>query len=139
MLVCMERNNAELEVIPRAQALTTRMFDQIGVALVWRRLERCSEELRPIVILLSLDTPRELFPKALAASYPFEGVHIRVFYDRVRTVTDSCPLPVLLAHVLAHEIGHILQRTNAHSASGDEEPLGHERLHADGPSPTSLH
>lgn len=65
MLVCMERNNAELEVIPRAQALTTRMFDQIGVALVWRRLERCSEELRPIVILLSLDTPRELFPKAL--------------------------------------------------------------------------
>lgn len=116
--VCMEWNNAQLDVIRRARGLTTRMFDQIGVALVWRGLEHCPEELRPIVILLSLDTPRKVFPGALAISYPFEGVHIRVFYDRLRTVTESCPLPVLLAHVLAHEIGHILQRTNGHSASG---------------------
>lgn len=106
VLVCMERNADPLRVIPRAQALTTWMFDQIGVALVWRTLKHCPEETRPVVILLSLDTR------------PFEGVHIRVFYDRVRTVTGICPLPVLLAHVLAHEIGHILQGTDGHSASG---------------------
>jgi hypothetical protein len=91
------------------------MFDQIGVA---RGLEHCPEEPRPIIIRLSLDTPRELFPGAVAVSYPFEGVHIRVFYDRVRIVTESCPLPVLLGHVLAHEIGHILQGNDRHSASG---------------------
>jgi hypothetical protein len=94
------------------------MFDQIGVALVWRGLKHCPVKPRPIVILLSLNSPRELFPGALAVSYPFEGVHIRVFYDRVSIVTASCPLPVLLAHVLAHEIGHILHGTGQHSASG---------------------
>ena len=94
------------------------MFDQIGVVVLWRDLEHCPKNPRPVVIRLSFDTPREVFPKALASSYPFEGAHIRVFYDRVRTLTESCPLPVLLAHVLAHEISHILQGTDQHSASG---------------------
>jgi hypothetical protein len=118
VLVCMEWGADPDRVIPRAQALTTEMFDQIGVALVWRGLKHCPERPRPIVIRLSVDTPRKAFPGALAVSYPFEGVHIRVFYDRVRTVTPSCPLPVLLAHVVAHEIGHILQGDDRHSASG---------------------
>ena len=119
VLICMEWNNAQLDVIPRAQALTTWMFDQIGVALFWHRLKHCPKELRPIVIRLSVETPREVFPKALAISYPFEGVHIQVFYyDRMRAFTGPCPLPVLLAHVLAHEISHILQGTDQHSASG---------------------
>jgi hypothetical protein len=94
------------------------MFDQIGVALIWRDLEHCPREARPIVIRLSVGSPQELFPAALAVSYPFEGIHIRVFYDRVRTVTELCPLPVLLSHVLAHEVSHILQGTDRHSVSG---------------------
>lgn len=118
VLVCMDRGSDPWFVVPRAQALTAWMFDQIGVVLVWRDLQHCPKNPKPIVIRLSLDTPREVFPKALAASYPFEGVHIRVFYDRVRTVTAICPLPVLLAHVLAHEISHILQGTDQHSTSG---------------------
>ena len=118
VLVCMERTSDSSFVIERAQTLTTRMFDQIGVALIWRDLEHCPREARPIVIRLSVGSPRELFPAALAVSYPFEGVHIRVFYDRVHTVTELCPLPVLLSHVLAHEIGHILQSTDRHSGSG---------------------
>lgn len=118
VVVCMDRNFDPLGVVPRAQSLTTEMFDQIGVALVWRGLEHCRGEVRPIVIRLSVGSPRELLPGALAVSYPFEGVHIRVFYDRLFTVTERCPLPVLLAHVLAHEISHILQGTDEHSASG---------------------
>src|SRR5262249_9037943 len=37
-----------------------------------------------------------------------------------RLLSDSRPAnePRLLAHVLAHEIGHVLQRNNAHSESG---------------------
>ena len=118
VLVCMERGGDPFFAIPRAQLLATEMFDQIGVALVWCGLQHCSGQARPIVIHLSVDTPHGVFPGALAISYPFEGVHIRVFYDRVRSVTPSCPLHVLLAHVLAHEIGHILQGNDQHSASG---------------------
>ena len=118
MLVCMERTSDPSLVIDPAQTLTTEMFDQIGVALVWRDLKHCPGEARPIVIRLSVNTPRGVLPGALAVSYPFEGVHIQVFYDRVRTDTASCPLPVLLAHVLAHEIGHMLRGTDGHSAGG---------------------
>ena len=118
VLVCMERTSEPALVIDRAQNLTTWMFDQIGVALVWRDLKHCPGEARPIVIRLSVNTPRGVLPGALAVSYPFEGVHIQVFYDRVRTDTASCPLPVLLAHVLAHEIGHMLRGTDGHSAGG---------------------
>jgi hypothetical protein len=118
VLVCMERTSDPSLVIDRAQNLTTWMFDQIGVALVWRDLQHCPGEARPIVIRLSVNTPRGVLPGALAVSYPFEGVHIRVFYDRLLTVTERCPLSVLLAHVLAHEISHILQGTDEHSASG---------------------
>jgi hypothetical protein len=118
VVVCMERTSDPSLVIGRAKILTTQMFDQIDVALVWRGLKHCPEKPRPIIIRLSDDSPRRLFPGALAVSYPFEGVHIRVFYDRVRTVTPSCPLHVLLGHVLAHEIGHILQGIDQHSASG---------------------
>jgi len=118
VLVCMERNSDPLRAVPPAQLLATQMFDQIGVALVWRDLKHCPGEARPIVILVSVGTPHGVLPGSLAVSYPFEGVHIRVFYDRVSTATLSCPLPVLLAHVLAHEIGHILQVTDGHSASG---------------------
>ena len=113
----MERTSDPSLVIDRAQTLTTEMYDQIGVALVWRGLKHCPKEPRPIVIRLSVDSPWKVFPGALAVSYPFEGVDIRVFYDRVRAAT-SCPLRVLLAHVLAHEIGHILQGDDRHSASG---------------------
>jgi hypothetical protein len=104
--VCMERGADPYNVIPQAQFLVTQMFDQIGVAPVWRGLKHCPEE------------PRPTFPGALAVSYLFEGIHIRVFYDRVRTATESCPLPVLLGHVLAHEISHMLEGTDWHSASG---------------------
>jgi hypothetical protein len=114
----MERGSDPLRVVPRAQLLATEMFDQIGMALVWRGLQHCPEEPRPIIIRLSVDASPNVFPGALAVSYPFEGVHIRVFYDRVRIVTESCPLPVLLGHVLAHEISHILQGNDRHSASG---------------------
>jgi len=117
VLICMERNSDTL-VITRAQTLAKEMFDQIGVALVWSDLKHCPETPRPIVIRLSVDTPHEVLPRALAVSYPFEGVHIRVFYDRVRAVTPSCPLDVLLAHVLAHEISHMLEGTDWHSPGG---------------------
>jgi hypothetical protein len=74
----------------------------------------------PIVINITADTPKTLAPGALACAQVFEGVHIRIFWDRVRnTVRDANPLGTfLLAHVMAHEIAHILEGINRHSESG---------------------
>jgi hypothetical protein len=63
-------------------------------------------------------TPEDDHPGALAAARPFEGTHIRVFYDRVQSATLPARIPTLLAHVLVHEITHIVQGTDQHSRVG---------------------
>jgi hypothetical protein len=58
-----------------------------------------------------------LKPGALAYALPYEGSHIVVFWDRVQATTGP-RVPALLAHVLAHEITHILEGFCRHSESG---------------------
>ena len=116
--ICMERPGDSVLTISQAQVITSVMFEGIGVAIVWHEWNRCPLELHPILISLSTHTPEKYFPKSLAYSQPFEGVHIRVFYDRVRSAEQLCPIPALLAHVLAHEIGHMLQRSDQHVPAG---------------------
>jgi hypothetical protein len=41
-----------------------------------------------------------------------------LFYDRVLTAASPAVTPYLLGHVLAHEIVHMLQGIEQHSASG---------------------
>jgi hypothetical protein len=114
------RDNAAVPIAVRASALdlANKMFATIGIRLDW-----CSGEpprtssTRPIGIELTAHTPADLSPRAFAYALPYEGVHIRVFYDRVeRAVPGSAA--VTLAHVLAHEIAHILEGIYRHSDSG---------------------
>ena len=112
-----ESGHVPPEVRGPAVYLANEMFARIGIRLDWRsgELPRTSST-RPIAIELATDTPANLLPGALGSALPYEGVHIRVFYDRIRS--DVVPRSVLLAHVLVHEIAHILQKTDQHSDSG---------------------
>jgi hypothetical protein len=108
-------------VLSRAQALANDIFSAAGVGIDWRRGEpsRLESQLqRQIVVEMTTQTPRERKPGALAFAAPYEGVHIQVFYDRVQTVTEPELTPAVLAHVLVHEITHILQGTCRHSDTG---------------------
>jgi hypothetical protein len=105
----------------RAQSLANEIFAGVGVKIDWRIGEQSraqSRTAKPIVVEMTTDTPRALKPGALAFARPYEGVHINVFYDRVRAATEPELTPNLLAHVLAHEITHILQGTCRHSGTG---------------------
>jgi hypothetical protein len=93
------------------------MFAAIGVTVNWREGFR---DCPPQGIFLSLteQTPAELFPGALGYSLPYEGSHIRLFYDRISHDRPPILVPALLAHVFAHEITHMLQGISEHSAHG---------------------
>jgi hypothetical protein len=56
-------------------------------------------------------------PRSVAEA---NGDRITVFLDRVSDYANRNPLymPRILGHVLAHEIGHVLQGTGRHSRSG---------------------
>ena len=115
-----------LSVVPapmlnRARSLANQMFASVDVKIDWRIGQQHLSETRrerAIMVEIVTDTPRELKSGALAFALPYEGVHIKIFYDRVQAATDPELTPNVLAHVMVHEITHILQGTCRHSDTG---------------------
>ena len=98
----------------------SKMFETAGVKMMWRTGEPSPSavaEENPIVIRFSFQTAAADHPGALAFALPYEGVHITIFYDRIRT-NSARQTRAVLAHVLVHEITHILQGVARHSDTG---------------------
>ena len=117
--VCMERGGDMVTTL-RAQTAASKMFSEVGVKIEWHGQSSCPAD--ALRISLSTSTPANLLPSAWAYALPYEGSHIVVFCDRIQKAVAMAPgrvqVPSLLAHVLVHEITHILQGFNRHSASG---------------------
>jgi Zn-dependent protease with chaperone function len=109
-----DRANLPNEVGSPAKALAGQMFAKIGISLDWGKGEPAAES-SPIFIELVRGTPENRMPGALAYALPYEGTHITVFYDRIEKTENP---RVLLAHVMAHEITHVLQGISRHSEAG---------------------
>jgi hypothetical protein len=104
-----------------AQQLTVKMFAEIGVSVKWRNRRPRSEEVErehAIVVRMLTDSAQTRGGAALAQAYPFEGSTILVYYQRIEDKSAPTLRALLLAHVLAHEITHNLQRLDHHSETG---------------------
>ena len=114
--VCMERGSDLLTVVT-ARAIASKMFAGIGVAIHWHPgLDGCPSQ--SIKISLSQTTPKSERPGVYAYALPYEGTHIVVYYDRIVAEHEKPQVPNVLAHVLVHEITHILEGISRHSDSG---------------------
>jgi hypothetical protein len=93
-------------VMNRARLIAAKMFAGAGVRIEWHGHTPNSGQLPAgaVVIGLASHTPESLLPSAFALALPYEGVHITVFWDRVERKTCRATAPVVLAHVLVHEI-----------------------------------
>lgn len=112
------RENAAAVPLPvraRAQSLASDMFANIGISLKWRSGNPSPSENDSIAIHLTSGTPESFRPGALAFALPYEGVHIRIFWDRIALFHFATQV---LAHVMVHEITHILQGIAEHSDEG---------------------
>jgi hypothetical protein len=108
--------NVHPEVYIPAKALASQMFAKFGISLDWRKGAPTGESSQPpIFIELVTETPENLKPDALAFALAYEGSHVTVFVDRIEN--RSYPSRVL-AHVMVHEITHLLQDSEGHSAVG---------------------
>jgi hypothetical protein len=116
--VYVDSNNAPSEVVERAKQISGRMFSSAGVTVEWRSGRR--ESGGGIVIEFEHNTASRNRPGAMAYARAYEGVHIVVLYDRIvsRTLVNSQHRASVLAHVMTHEITHVIQRIERHSASG---------------------
>jgi hypothetical protein len=104
-------------VVHRAAAQASQIYARIGLQIDWYfSVNSCPRN--SIWIHTRDETPENFLPGALGYSTPREGIHIEVFYDRIRRTVEPKLVPVLLAHVLVHESAHILQGVVRHSATG---------------------
>lgn len=114
--VCSD-NTADNGLSFQARGIATQMFAGIGVGIEWHNAPSCPAG--ALRISYSTSTPAKLMPGALAYALPCEGTHIVIFYDRVpAAVAEPQTVTVLLAHVMTHEITHILEGIARHSAEG---------------------
>jgi hypothetical protein len=102
-----------------AQGVASGMFATAGVRVNWRTGQpKADDPERPILIDVTSNTPETFHTGALAYAYPFEGVHIRILYDRIENVYDPRATVMILAHVIVHEITHALEGIDRHSKEG---------------------
>ena len=111
--VCLE---AGWGPIGQARVIASEIFAGIDIKLEWHGWNVCPAE--GLRISLSDRTAEAVRPGALAYAMPYEGTHIVVFQDRVEAVAGKDKVAALLAHVMVHEITHILQGLCRHSATG---------------------
>src|SRR5215469_4178895 len=117
-IVCMDRIVGS-NMAYRAEAIATRILESAAVHIELKNdVRACARLKSAIVIRVSEETPATEHPGSLAYAMAYEQVHIVVFYDRVLENFPLAGVPSVLGHVLAHEIGHILQGVERHSATG---------------------
>ena len=103
----------EPEVNCAARGQAARMLEDIGVRIRWGR--------RPDAIEVRLITGHVGNPGRVAFATPYASRPVvTVLYDRVIAMTYQRPdlHAPLLAHVLVHELAHVLMRTVDHADSG---------------------
>ena len=112
------RDRARIQpwVASTAKVLASQMFAWIGISVQWGTGKPAAETSQPPIFIDLVDnTPAKLRPGAMAYTQPCDGPHVTVFYDRIDH--SSNPSRVL-AHVMVHEIAHVLQGVCRHSDSG---------------------
>jgi hypothetical protein len=76
---------------------------------------------RDIALEIVAEAPLGRKASVLGTAQPFarKGLNVRVFADRIDAAADrqNRSYSSVLAHVMAHEIGHVLLRTNDHSGA----------------------
>jgi hypothetical protein len=126
--------DAPVHLLVEAETIATRVFEQAGVNVRWincpvvhRDLPDaaiCRKAVFPTYFQLRIVLPHPgLSESSFGVSYMSPegiGCYSYVFYQRVAQQhrDNEQNAAVLLGHIMAHEIAHLLLGTNSHSASG---------------------
>lgn len=127
-LVVEGSSHPDLQALLEARQQATMIYDAIGVSLVWTNEHGLAEDAAPVrlvaVVLSEARTEQFLrrsdLPSSVLGVAPYETGRVYLFWDRiVRRARENNVRPqIVLARVLAHEIGHHLLPLQGHSDTG---------------------
>jgi hypothetical protein len=123
VIVYVKQDNLLVADLGRAERTAAAIFASIGVPVVFRagaEPKSAPEGAVGIEVQLVARTPAQFHTGALAYALPFgvSGTRIHIFCDRVRNAWADGGTGAVLGYVMAHEIGHVLEGVNRHSAEG---------------------
>jgi hypothetical protein len=106
---------APVDIVMQAEMTASRIYARIGVKLKWSN--GSDPDIR---VQVDTGVAAELHAGALgyAAPYARRKTVVHVLFDRVSDVSTRGRTGVLLGHVIAHELGHILKGTDGHADCG---------------------
>jgi hypothetical protein len=102
------------ETLFLARQTVSRIYAAIGIHVEWSNAATTK-------LWVEFDRSRNFAPpNALGYSRPYgvNGSRIHVLVDRVQRLGDGDLDAAILGHVIAHELGHVLERIARHSESG---------------------
>lgn len=103
----------------QAQHLARQILSRAGLSLDWCKRERtCPDWSGRLRLHLLPHAPASLNLAAMAEAFVFEGHTIRIYWNRLNDRRSALAPAQLLAHVIVHEVMHLLQGCNRHSDSG---------------------
>ncbi len=121
--------------LEKGQAVAGEIFKEAGVELRWAE---CPCEARPEAMTLSLRIIPKLFGSTtskfrsdhlgFAAVNKQGGELATIFYDRIESVGKGGDLASLLGLATAHELGHLLLGSEAHTDEGIMRPYWTRKL-----------
>ncbi len=129
--------DAPPKTLERAAVQASRLFQTAGITITWLQPPANSPEAHlldhntvaptrldswPCLVLRLMPNAPVASPGALGFALPFarSGVNVEILYDPIRAQAISLGIPesTILAYAMAHEIGHVLLHSSAHSRAG---------------------
>ncbi|HEX6894646.1 MAG TPA: hypothetical protein VF146_05205 [Bryobacteraceae bacterium] len=101
-----------IDNLSQAEVTAATIFERARVDIEWRCRKPHAGKLISVEVVPNSDRSGR---HPMAYALPYEGVHIRVFYDHIEQFPNRA---AVLAYTFVHEITHILQGTARHSSTG---------------------
>ena len=121
-------------ILLKAEQHAAEIFRRAGIELAWVDCPVSPREVEkfPVCTQMSYDpraVPLKILPETMAARFglppsnrgvTFQGHASYVFYHRAQELSNNNGLsePLVLGHIIAHELGHLLLGEGAHSENG---------------------
>jgi hypothetical protein len=111
----------------QARQTVTTIYGDIGVRIAWRRKSSrpagCTKTPLHSNVVVSFESGSRKYKDLVfgyAKPYAGAGACVTLLTDRLREAVKTNPTSAgfLLGHVLAHEIGHVLEGSSRHSETG---------------------